>query len=146
MNHNSLIEDINYNNNLLPIDNDINMISNNEFIFNNIDEDIDLPVVDGVVVETFDDLINQLDNFVNRGVISKHIMTHINYFLYVSRNDSSAYDANYINEIINAYIIASNQEYLNDERELIDKFKDIINQSNQHQMKRIYNFLSGLPY
>lgn len=146
MNQNLLIENINFNNNLVPIDNDINMISNNEIIINNIEEDIDLPVVDGVVIETFDDLINQLDNFINRGVISKHIMTHINYFLYVSRNDSSVYDANYINEIINAYIIANQQEYLNDERELIDKFKDIINQSDQYQMKYIYNFLSGLEY
>jgi len=127
-----------------------NNIINNEDIIDvnmNIPNNDPLPVIhENEEILTFDDLLNQLDNFINRETINRYIMTHIDYIIYINSDDDAMYNDNYVNNILNSYNIANQHEYLNDERELIDKFKDIVNQSNLDQKKMMYNTFSNLHY
>jgi hypothetical protein len=147
MNNDNIIANNIIYNDIIQINN--NIINNEEIIDENmnIPNNDQLPVIyENDQVLTFDDLLNQLDNFINRESINRYIMTHIDYIMYINSNDDAMYNDNYVNNILNSYNIANQHEYLNDERELIDKFKDIVNQSNLDQKKMMYNTFSNLHY
>lgn len=147
MNNDNIIANNIIYNDIIHINN--NIINNEEIIDENMNviNNDQLPVInENDQVLTFDDLLNQLDNFINRESINRYIMTHIDYIMYINSSNDVMYNDNYVNNILNSYNIANQQEYLNDERDLIDKFKDIVNQSNLDQKKMMYNTFSNLHY
>jgi len=147
MNNDNIIANNIIYNDIIQINN--NIINNEEIIDENmnIPNNDQLPVIyENDQVLTFDDLLNQLDNFINRESINRYIMTHIDYIIYINRNDDAMYNDNYVNNILNSYNIANQHEYLDIEKNLIDKFKDIVNQSNLDQKKMMYNTFSNLHY
>jgi len=111
------------------------------------DENDNLPVVnENNIILTLDDLLDQLDNFINRRVMCDYIMTHIDYILYALRENDQVYNNDQINHILNAYNLANQYPFSNIENQLIERFKDIINQSNNDQNKFIFNTMSELEY
>jgi hypothetical protein len=126
---------------LIMIDNNIQNIENVENVEN------DLPLVhENNNLHTFNDLLGQLDNFIDKATIARHIIAHIDYIIFITHDPNVDYDNNQVNNILSAYNIANQHEYLDDEQQLLEHFKDIINQANFDQKKLIYNIFSGLPY
>jgi len=128
-----------------------NTIINND-IFNNdiqtfqfdIQQD-ELPSFNNDIELTIDDLLDDLDLIINRLNIRNYILKHINYIRYVIRNDELD-DINYMHDIITEYNNASLDEFSGEEINMIDSFKDIINQTDLIQLKIVYEIFEGLSY
>jgi len=110
----------------------------------NIQED-NLPVTNNDIELTIDDLLDDLDLIINRINIRNYILKHINYIRYVSRQDELN-DDNVLNDIITEYNNVSTDEFHGEEINLIDNFKDIINQADLDQLKMIHEIFEGLAY
>jgi hypothetical protein len=124
---------------LVPVNNNV------QIVINQMDA---LPVVHrNNMILTINHLLDELDDYIERNNIKNLMMAHINYILYVLRNDDGI---EYTNEEINNFLIpfniANQYEYNDNEKNLIEDFKDIVNQSNADQNKLIYNIFSGLNY
>ena len=128
-----------------------NTIINND-IFNNdipalqfdIQQD-ELPSFNNDIEITIDDLLDDLDLIINRLNIRNYILKHINYIRYVIRNDELD-DINYMHDIITEYNNASLDDFHGEEINMIDSFKDIINQTDLIQLKIVYEIFEGLSY
>jgi hypothetical protein len=136
-----IVNDIDYDIDIMP---PLIIINNNiphQQIIDNIN---DLPVVnENNIIITFDDLLDQLDNFIEINTIRQYIMAHINYILFLNQEHEGIYNNDQINNILCAYNIANMHEFNDDEKIIIENFKDIINQSNNDQKKHIFNIFSG---
>ena len=121
-------------------------INNNvQIVINQMDG---LPVVHrNNMILTINHLLDELDDYIERINIKNLMMAHINYILYVLRNDDGIeYSNDEINNFLIPFNIANQYEYNDNEKNLIEDFKDIVNQSNAAQNKLIYNIFSGLNY